>query len=141
MLGKEKDILKEIRREMETGSKEEVVVKAIKELMKSLTKSVKSAEWSLDNGILYYRGKVYIPNSDLRRHISTLCHDSKIAGHAGRWKTLETIGGPRCQDILVITSPLATCVCVPKRVANLHSENFIRSLSPTRLGTLSVLTL
>src|ERR1700678_4190705 len=91
MLGKEKDILKEIRRETETGSKEEVVVKAIKELMKSSTKSVKSAEWSLDNGILYYRGKIYIPNSNLRRRISALCHDSKIAGHAGRWKTLELV--------------------------------------------------
>ena len=54
LLGEEKDMLKEIRRETETGSKEEVVVKAIKELMKSSTKSVKSAEWSLDNGILYY---------------------------------------------------------------------------------------
>ena len=62
VLGEEKDILKEIRREMEIGSKEEVVVKAIKELMKSSTKSVKSAEWSLDNGILYYRGKIYVPN-------------------------------------------------------------------------------
>jgi len=91
MLGEEKDILKEIRRETETGSKEEVVVKAIKELMKSSTKSVKSAEWSLDNGILYYRGKIYVPNSDLRRRISALCHDSKIAGHAGRWKTLELV--------------------------------------------------
>ena len=32
---------------METRNKEEVVIKAIKELMKSLTKSVKSAEWLL----------------------------------------------------------------------------------------------
>jgi RNase H-like domain found in reverse transcriptase/Integrase zinc binding domain len=91
MLGKERDILKEIRCETETGSKEEVVVKAIKELMKSSTKSIKSAEWSLDNGILYYRGKIYVPNSDLRHRISALCHDSKIAGHAGRWKTLELV--------------------------------------------------
>ena len=47
---------------METGNKEEVVVKAIKELVKSLTKSVKSAEWSLENGILYHRGKIYVPD-------------------------------------------------------------------------------
>jgi hypothetical protein len=89
--GKERDILKEIQCEMETGSKEEVVVKAIKELMKSLTKSVKSAEWSLEDGILYHQGKIYVPNSDLRHHISALCHDFKIAGHAGRWKTLELV--------------------------------------------------
>ena len=40
--GEEKDILKEIWCEMQSRSKEEVVVKAIKELMKSSTRSVKS---------------------------------------------------------------------------------------------------
>ena len=91
MLGEEKDILKEIRHQTNSRSKKEVVVKAIKELMRSSNKSVKLSEWSLDNGILYHREKVYVPNSDLRCHISTLCHDSKIAGHAGRWKTLELV--------------------------------------------------
>ena len=91
VLGEEKDILKKIWHKKESGSKEEVVVKAIKELMESLTRSVKSSEWSLDNGILYHRGKVYIPNSNLQCCISTLCHDFKIAGHAGRWKTLELV--------------------------------------------------
>ena len=91
MLGEEKDILKEIQHETESGSKEEVVAKAIKELMKSSTRLVKSLEWSLDNGILYHRGKVYIPNSNLQCRISALCHNSKIAGHAGRWKTLELV--------------------------------------------------
>src|SRR5271156_915901 len=52
---------------------------------------MKSAEWSMDNGILYYRGKIYVLNSDLWRCITSLCHDSKIAGHAGRWKTLELV--------------------------------------------------
>ena len=55
VIGEEKDLLKEIRSETESGNKEEIVVKAIKELMKTPTKSVKSAEWSLDNGILYHR--------------------------------------------------------------------------------------
>jgi hypothetical protein len=54
MLSEEGDILKEIRRQTRDGNQEEVVVKAIKELMKSSTKSMKSAEWSLDNRILYY---------------------------------------------------------------------------------------
>ena len=87
----EKDILKEVQHEMESGSKEEVVVKAMKKLMMSSTKSVKSLEWSLENGILYHRGKVYVPNSDLQCCVSALCHDSKIAGHARRWKTLELV--------------------------------------------------
>jgi hypothetical protein len=87
MLGKEGDILKEIRWQTRDRNQEEVVLKAIKELMKSLTKSMKSVEWSLDNGILYYQGKIYVPVSDLRCRITALCHDSKITGHAGRWKT------------------------------------------------------
>ena len=69
---------------METGNKEEVVIKAIRELMKSSTKSVKSAEWLSENGILYHRGKIYVPDSNLHCCISALCHHSKIAGHPGR---------------------------------------------------------
>ena len=54
VVGVEKDILKEIRHGMETEDQEEVVVKAVKELKKSPAKSVKSSEWSLENGLLYY---------------------------------------------------------------------------------------
>ena len=52
--GEEKDILKEIRHRMEMEDQEEVVVKAVKELKKSPAKSMKSSEWSMENGLLYY---------------------------------------------------------------------------------------
>ena len=65
VVGEEKDILKEIRHGMEMGDQEEVVVKAVKELKKSPAKSMKSSEWSLENSVLYYRGKIYVPKSDL----------------------------------------------------------------------------
>ena len=81
--GEERDILKEIRCGMEAEDQEEVVVKAVKELKKSPVKSVKSSEWSTENGLLYYRGKIYVPRSNLCCRIITLCHDSKIAGHPG----------------------------------------------------------
>ena len=87
----ERDILKEIRHGMEAEDQEEVVVKAIKELKKSPAKSVKSSEWSTENGLLYYRGKIYVPRSNLHCRITALCHDLKIAAHPGRWKTLELI--------------------------------------------------
>ena len=87
----EKDLMKQIQCGMETESHEEVVGKAIKELKKSLVKSVKSSEWSMEGGLLQYRGKIYMLNTDLRQKITALCHDSKIAGHPGRWKTLELI--------------------------------------------------
>ena len=49
-------------------------------------------EWSERDGLLYYRSCVYIPNtSDLRHRIVSLCHDTKVAGHLGRFKTLELV--------------------------------------------------
>ena len=65
VVGEERDILKEIRCRMEMEYQEEVVVKAVKELKKSPTKSVKSSKWSMENGLLYYRGKIYVPKSDI----------------------------------------------------------------------------
>ena len=89
--GEEKDILKEIRCGMDIEDQEEVVVKAIKELKKSPAKSIRTSEWSLENSLLYYRGKIYVPGADLCRWILALCHDSKLAGHPRRWKTLELV--------------------------------------------------
>ena len=75
----------------ESESHEEVMIKAIKELKQSLAKSVISSEWSMENRLLRYRGKVYVPKTDLCQKIVALCHDSKIARHPGRWKTLELV--------------------------------------------------
>ena len=76
---------------METESHEEVMIKAIKELKKSPVISVISSEWSMENRLLCYREKVYVLKMDLHQKIIALCHDSKIAGHPGRWKTLELV--------------------------------------------------
>ena len=39
-----------------------------------------------------FRGKVYIPDDrELRRRIVEQHHDTRIAGHAGRFKTLELV--------------------------------------------------
>ena len=76
---------------MEAEDQEEVVIIAVKELKKSPTKSMRSSEWSLENSLLYHRGKIYVPGAELHCQILTLCHDSKLAGHPGRWKTLELV--------------------------------------------------
>ena len=39
----------------------------------------------------YIRGKIYVPGSELHHRILSLCHDLKLAGHPGRWKTLELV--------------------------------------------------
>jgi hypothetical protein len=72
---------------------EEAVVKAARELRKDKGRgTVKSAEWSESDGLLMFHSKVYVPNDrDLRRHIIEQHHDTRIARHAGRFKTLELV--------------------------------------------------
>jgi len=49
-------------------------------------------EWSEDKGLLWFRGKIYVPqNVDLQRQVVLLCHDTKVAGHSGHWKTLKLV--------------------------------------------------
>ena len=83
--GEEQELLKLIQRETRDGELEDAVSKAAKLLKSSSTKSVRSSEWSEDDGMLHFRGKIYVPpSSDIRRRIVALNHDSRIAGHPGR---------------------------------------------------------
>jgi len=89
--GPEQDILRDIRQGTKQP-KEEPIARAAQELRKLSTRSLQSAEWSEHDGLLYYRGCIYVPDtSDLCRRIVSLCHDTKVAGHPGCFKTLELI--------------------------------------------------
>ena len=49
-------------------------------------------DWNAEQGLLLFRGKVYVPkDTELRRDLVKLHHDSPAAGHPGRWKTLELV--------------------------------------------------
>ena len=62
----------------------------VNKLKDTKANSVHSTEWKLQDGILYYRNRIYVPNdAELRRRILEQHHDSKVAGHPRRWKTLE----------------------------------------------------
>src|SRR3984957_10383504 len=90
--GEERDILQKIREENRAGFQEDAVVKAIAELQKTQGKSVWTSEWSTRDGLLCFWDRVYVPkNPDLWHHITSQHHDTKIAGHAGHWKTLELV--------------------------------------------------
>jgi hypothetical protein len=91
--GEERNILHEVRHSLRDGVQEEAVAKAARELQKDKGRgTVKSAEWSESDGLLMFCGKIYVPNDrDLRRHIIEQHHDTRIAGHAGRFKTLELV--------------------------------------------------
>jgi hypothetical protein len=91
--GEERNILCEVWRSLKDGVQEEAVVKVARELQKDKGRgTVKSTEWSESNGLLMFRGKIYVPNDrDLRRCIIEQHHDTRIAGHAGHFKTPELV--------------------------------------------------
>jgi len=92
MEGPERDILREICQGNQRGDQEEPVAKAAKELQQAASKTVRSVEWSEEEGLLWFRGKIYVlQNADLRRQVVSLCHDTKVAGHPRHWKTLELV--------------------------------------------------
>jgi hypothetical protein len=52
----------------------------------------RSAEWQMSDRLLLFRGKIIVPrNKDLCRWIMEQHHDTRVAGHAGHFKTLEFI--------------------------------------------------
>jgi len=64
--GLERDMLREIHQGNQRGNQEEPVAKAARELQQASSKTVCSVEWSEENRVLWFRGKIYIPrNSDL----------------------------------------------------------------------------
>jgi len=68
MEGPEKNILKEIRQGNQRGDQKEPVAKAARELWQAMSKMVRSTEWSEQEGLLQFRGKIYVPqNTDLQR--------------------------------------------------------------------------
>lgn len=49
-------------------------------------------EWEEHDGLIYYKGKLYIPNNvDLRNEIIKTCHDTLTTGHPGKHGTLELV--------------------------------------------------
>lgn len=87
--GQEQPLLRRIR---ESKDFDERVVKAVEELRKSGASRLDGAEWAEEQGLILFRGRVYVPKDpELRRSIVELHHDSVVAGHPGRWKTLELV--------------------------------------------------
>ena len=59
-------MLREICQGNQKGNQEEPIAKAVRELRQTSSKTVRSVEWSEDDRVLWFRGKIYVPwNSDL----------------------------------------------------------------------------
>jgi len=53
---------------------------------------LRDEEWREVDGIMYKKGKVYVPKDEkLRAEIIRLYHDTPIGGHRGQWKMVELV--------------------------------------------------
>jgi len=92
LTGIEQKILSDICKGDQNEDQEEPIAKAAWELWDSANGIVHSSEWSNIDGLLWFQGKIYVPQSpDLCRQIIALCYDTQIAGHPGCWKILELV--------------------------------------------------
>jgi len=92
LTGIEQKILSDIHKRNRDGDQEEPIAKATRELQRSANGTVHLSEWLNIDGLLRFRGKIYVLRSpDPWRQIVVLCHDTQIAGHPRCWKTLELV--------------------------------------------------
>src|SRR5215470_1565946 len=90
--GEEATILRDIRQGVEGRIYEDSVARAVQALRRTSGRTLRASEWSEEGGLLLFCGKIFVPDYlDLRRRIMAQHHDSRVAGHAGRWKTLELV--------------------------------------------------
>jgi len=55
-------------------------------------KVVRGEEWQLEGDLVLKEGKVYVlKDEELRIEIIQLHHDILVAGHRGKWKTIELV--------------------------------------------------
>ena len=79
--GHEELILVKIRKSKDL---DESVVKAVEELKKSSTRQLQSEEWSKEQRLMLFRGKVYVPKDiKLWLEIIKLHHNTLVVGHPG----------------------------------------------------------
>jgi len=61
-------------------------------MKKAKVKVLQGDEWQIEGDLVLKEGKVYIlENEELRAEIIQLHHDVPVAGHGGRWKTMELV--------------------------------------------------
>lgn len=87
----DQDLLKRIR---SNSNKDSEVVEALGKIQDLGPRLLKKGieEWNTENGLLLFRGKVYVPNDpSLRKELVKRHHDAPAAGHPGRSKTLELL--------------------------------------------------
>ena len=85
--GPEVEIVEKIRK---ARSKDEDVVRVVKEMKKAGVKELRENKWKIEGDLVLKEGKIYVPkDEELRVEVIRLHHDVPVAGHRGRWKTVD----------------------------------------------------
>ena len=71
-------------------NRDESAVRTLKELGSGA--NLPGDKWEEHNGLVLFRGKVYVPlDAQLWHDIVEAHHDTPVTGHSGRWKTTELV--------------------------------------------------
>ena len=81
ILMEEENLRERIRKAQEGDEK---IVKAVEELKRAGIKTLKDEEWKIEDGIVLKKGRIYVPEGDLRREIIQLHYDTPVGGHGER---------------------------------------------------------
>ena len=61
-------------------------------MKKANMKELRGEEWRIEEDLVTKKGKIYIlKDTKLRAEVIQLHHDIPVAGHGGRWKTVELV--------------------------------------------------
>lgn len=100
-------------------------------------------EWNYEDGMVLFRGKVYVPaDNELRRDIVRMYHESPLAGHPGRFKTYE-LGSREYwwpgMSVFVrdFVAGCATCQSTKTQSSRPHVEMIPNEIPERPFGTIS----
>jgi len=87
--GPKVDIIEKIKK---ARGKDKEVVRIVEEMKKAGVKAIQGEEWKMEEKLVLKEGKVYIlKDEELRTEIIQLHHNILVAGHRGKWKTVEFV--------------------------------------------------
>ena len=77
-----------------TSAREAEVIEGLCSIDKITPKAMTdgTALWEEEDGFVYHKGKLYVPNvKELRSDVVKTCHDSITTGHPGKNDTIELV--------------------------------------------------
>jgi hypothetical protein len=123
-LAEERKLEERIRR---ASQKDAEVLEGLNDLKsKGLRKMLDGTfEWEEEDGLVYFRGKLYIPpDVALRWDIMKSCHDAPTAGHPGQSRTLKLVSRhywwPRVRNF--VTEYVFGCDTCQRNKAGVHQN-------------------